>query len=75
MKYLLYNLKPIKGKRKGVLCLDCGWMRVSHNRHDYVTCPCPNETMVDGGNDYLRYGGVDMKRIQVITIEPNEGEK
>lgn len=37
--------------------------------HDYVHIPgCDNRTFVDGGNDYLRYGGKDMSLIEVVTI-------
>jgi len=46
-RYLLYNLKSLKDKRMGVVCLDCGWIRVSWDRHDYGRCPCPNQTSID----------------------------
>lgn len=41
----------------GVECPDCKTRLFSHFRHDYKTCGCPNETMVDGGYDYMRCGG------------------
>lgn len=41
---------------------------VSFNRHDYKTCLCPNETMVDGGHDYLRYGGKNLSKVQVLKF-------
>ena len=50
----------IMGKVK---CLECGVVLDSIFRHDYKTCECPNETMVDGGDDYLRYGGKDLKKV------------
>jgi len=41
-------------------CKKCGDVLVSLNRHDYKTCGCDNKTMLDGGTDYQRYGGVDL---------------
>lgn len=56
-------------KYPGVIqCLECKKILVSFHRHDYKTCSCPNETMIDGGHDYLRYGGKDMKKIQILKI-------
>jgi len=43
-----------------VQCRECGEVLTSYHRHDYKTCGCENETMVDGGNDYQRYGGTDL---------------
>lgn len=65
-----YNLQPVKrgAKHWGVLCLDCGKILVSYNRHDYKTCGCPNDTMIDGGTEYFRCGGKDLKRVQRIDI-------
>jgi hypothetical protein len=70
--FVRYNLKPLDNDVTGVLCLDCGWTRISWSQHDYRTCPCPNQVMVDGGRDYLRYGAKDMNRIQLIKITPME---
>lgn len=50
-----------------VKCLACGMILESKFRHDYRVCPCPNETMVDGGNDYLRYGGVYLFLVEVLV--------
>ena len=52
----------------GVQCPQCGKHMFSYHRHDYRTCGCPNETMIDGGKDYLRCGGVDRPEV----IEWNE---
>ena len=49
-------------------CLQCKKILVSFDRHDYKTCGCPNDTMIDGGYDYLRYGGKDMSKIQILKI-------
>lgn len=49
-----------------VKCLECGVVLSSEHRHDYKTCKCPNQTMVDGGNDYLRYGGKDLNKVEIV---------
>jgi hypothetical protein len=49
-------------------CLDCGATIVSYHRHDYKECGCRNHAMVDGGYDYLRYGAVDMSKIQSVVV-------
>lgn len=46
-----------------IQCKSCGEVLTSYNRHDYKTCGCENETMVDGGNDYQRYGGKDLSLV------------
>jgi hypothetical protein len=51
-----------------IKCLQCKTVLVSFHRHDYKTCGCPNETMIDGGYDYLRCGGKDVNLIQVLRI-------
>lgn len=40
----------------GVECPMCKKRMFSFHVHDYKTCGCPNDTMVDGGREYLRYG-------------------
>lgn len=50
-----------------VKCLVCNEVLVSRSVHDYKTCECTNEAMVDGGNDYARYGAVDINLIDKIT--------
>ena len=57
MRQIVYN---------SIKCLECNEILVSRHRHDYVTCDCPNSAMVDGGNEYERYGAMDMDK-----IEPN----
>jgi len=46
-----------------IQCKECGEVLTSYHRHDYKTCGCENETMVDGGNDYQRYGGKDLSLV------------
>ena len=53
-------------KPRGVKCLECGAILISKTVHDFVRCKCPNGTFADGGNEYLRFGGVDMKQIVKI---------
>ncbi len=58
-----------------IKCLQCKMILVSFDRHDYKTCSCPNRTMIDGGHDYLRYGGKDLTKIQVLKIIKMPGWK
>ncbi len=51
-----------------VECLQCNKVLVSFHRHDFKSCGCPNGTFVDGGTDYLRVGGVDLGKIQMLRI-------
>lgn len=46
-----------------VLCLKCGTLLFSLSQHDYRTCDCPNEAMIDGGDAYLRCGAKNLKDI------------
>lgn len=48
-------------------CLVCNETIVSRHVHDYRTCGCENETMVDGGNDYTRFGAKDMHKMIKYT--------
>lgn len=50
--------------RNAIKCLACNKTIESKDRHDYRTCGCPNQAMVDGGHDYLRRGAVDLKLIE-----------
>lgn len=58
--------------QNAVKCLECGEMLQSIHRHDYVKCSCPNGTMTDGGNEYHRYGGADMNKVEHYTIYKGE---
>ena len=59
MRQIVYN---------SVKCLECNEVLVSRHRHDYVTCSCPNDAMVDGGNEYERYGAMDMTKIETHYV-------
>ncbi len=63
-------------KYPGILqCLLCKKILVSFDRYDYKLCGCPNNTMIDGGHEYLRYGGKDLKKIQVLRISKASKER
>ena len=62
-KQLIYN---------SVKCLNCGEVLISHHRHDYKTCSCENKTMVDGGLEYLRFGGKDFSLIETNCLYDDE---
>jgi len=59
MKQIVYN---------SITCDECGETIVSYHRHDYKTCGCPNEAMVDGGTEYLRYGAKNMSKIKQFAV-------
>ena len=50
-----------------VQCRECGEVLTSYNRHDYKTCGCTNETMVDCGTDYQRYGGLNLDLVDTSS--------
>ena len=62
-KNLIYN---------SVTCLECGETLVSFHTHDYKTCSCDNETSVDGGLSYGRYGGKDLDKVKTNYIYDDE---
>jgi len=53
-----------------VRCLVCGVVLESKHVHDFVQCDCENHTFVDGGNEYLRIGGKDVKKIAIFGKDP-----
>ena len=59
MRQIVYN---------SVKCLECNKVLVSRHVHDYVQCGCPNDAMVDGGNEYGRYGAMDMDKIETHYV-------
>ena len=50
-----------------IRCRECDMILESKHRHDFQKCNCPNESFVDGGNDYLRIGGVDITKVEVLN--------
>lgn len=53
--------------RNAVRCKGCDTVIESRHRHDYRTCGCPNQTMVDGGLAYQRCGGKDLGLIEDLS--------
>lgn len=49
-------------KVKGVICPKCGDFIYSRARHDFHWCSCHN-VFVDGGFEYLRWGGIDCDNV------------
>ena len=47
-------------------CPQCGEVLHSTFRHDYQQCGCDHHTMVDGGDDYMRVGGVVVGDIIIV---------
>lgn len=71
MKNLIEYMIKMKNKviiYNQITCLECNTVLVSEHRHDYKTCSCPNETMIDGGHEYVRYGGKDLSKIETFTV-------
>ena len=71
MKSLIEYTVKMKNKvvvHNQVTCLECNTVLVSQHRHDYNTCSCPNETMIDGGHEYVRYGGKDLSKVETFVV-------
>jgi hypothetical protein len=49
-----------------IKCLECDTVLESKTHHDFQQCDCPNEAFVDGGGDYIRVGGMDFNKIEVL---------
>ncbi len=45
----------------GIKCLGCKKRLFSFSGHDLKYCGCNNDTFVDGGRNYLRYGYMIIK--------------
>lgn len=58
-----------------ITCLECNESLVSYSRHDYKTCSCPNEAMVDGGQVYGRYGAKDLNKIDTFYVYDDDDFK
>jgi len=49
-----------------IKCEVCGKILHSLSRHDFVKCDCENGAFVDGGDSYMRVGGMDLTKITTI---------
>lgn len=47
-----------------IRCTNCNTVLTSVHVHDWVSCGCSNGTFIDGGNDYIRCGGKDLRFIE-----------
>lgn len=57
--------------QNAVRCLSCNAILKSLSVHDYQQCDCQNKTMIDGGLDYIRYGGLEMNNLELLTLYDN----
>lgn len=58
-----------------IKCLECNTILESHRVHDFVECGCPNGSFLDGGDDYMRMGGVDLSKIKYWDAKKNKFRK
>lgn len=49
------------------ICLKCRTPLKSETVHEFSMCKCDNQSFIDGGDEYLRCGGVDMDAILMLT--------
>ena len=54
-----------------IKCLICGDIIESESVHDLVSCKCEN-CYIDGGNEYLHFGGKDFSKILIIFDDGTE---
>jgi len=53
----------------GIQCRACKKIIVSISQHDYLTCGCPENTMIDGGKEYERYGSLDLGNCLMVKVD------
>ena len=54
-----------------IKCLICGDIIESKSVHNVVSCKCEN-CYIDGGHDYLHFGGNDFSKILIIFDDGTE---
>ena len=59
----------------GVECPECGARLFSWYRHDYKTCGCDNQAMVDGGDDYTRTGWINKRPKEIRHSVKKDGPR
>lgn len=80
--YLLLNGPPLNCVRgmtqeeidkwrfqDALYCHECDTVLYSINRHHFIYCGCPNNTFIDGGKDYTKYGAKDMNKVVMLTLD------
>lgn len=65
-----YNRTGTAIVRNSAVCRACGTELESKHVHDYVSCPCGN--VVDGGPDYLRRAGVNLRDTSIIATKEED---
>lgn len=54
-----------------IKCLLCKNIIESKNRHDLISCKC-NNCYIDGGQDYIHFGGKDFDKILIVFDDGTE---
>lgn len=54
-----------------IKCLICGDIIESKSVHDLVSCKCES-CYIDGGQDYLHFGGKDYNKILILFNDGTE---
>ena len=54
-----------------IKCLNCGDIIESKSVHNLVSCKCES-CYIDGGQDYLHFGGKDFNKILIIFDDGTE---
>lgn len=54
-----------------IKCWICGDIIVSKSVHDLVACKCES-CYIDGGQDYLHFGGKDFNKILILFDDGTE---
>jgi hypothetical protein len=62
----------LKKKKLALICLQCGDVITSWYRHHYNVCHCLNATFIDGGDDYCRYGAMEISKTQFVYLTPSK---
>ena len=57
-----------------IQCLVCGEVLTSRFHHDFQQCSCENQAHVDGGNDYMKIGAMDISKVKIIG-EPSTNDR
>lgn len=65
--YWSTSMKPLIKSFYGVMCLSCKDVIWSRSVHDFRYCSC-RKSFIDGGRDYLRYGGEAYPAIKPVQI-------
>lgn len=65
----MWAVTGINMKYPGVVqCLKCKSILISNHRHDFRLCGCSQQTFIDGGYDYMRYGGLNLDLVVPLKL-------